>query len=1353
MKILATQKTKKSVFNLSSIFLSCTSFAFFACSPSFNNTAKVTALATGTQFGVDGALAIAAANGPTLVISNPTIATVVTAATMSIVGVSGTCSLNSGTVSIVASIGSNTVVTTATCNTSSIPNFSVTMNLSTLPDGTLAFNANEANSSGVVGKAQAVSVLKVSSPPNAATLLVWSQTSPTLSTSINASWVVSSSASLNDQILQNYTGVSCGTASGNTIDLKSATQAAYTITPGDGAYSYKILSYDSYGNYTTSACSSPLVIDTTAPAAPSMALSTPTNATTSAYSVATFIGTIGLDAGSTSAGTNVTLAIFTDSACQAANSVGAASAVPSASFTLTTSTLAGGGNGLKTFYYKTYDVLLNSTACLPANLSYTYQATPIVSFTRMGYTYQETGPGNLVGTAVSLQRDVCGVQTTVTITTSNVSALSGTNYTANTAAFTIPSDNCATFTIPASNFNLVNASTSTGDLFFRAAITGIVNGAALSITTGLTGGSAPAGQVAQVNIVGSSTTGDYMFNQPLYTANLNSTSVTLYVQRAGSTAAASSVTVSFVDGTAVGGTDYSNAAQTVNFSIGDSEEAVTVPILDTSATNANLSFYVKLSNPSAGTGMRNISVAKVRIMDDNGSSPCSTVGAPFGGGTGATGNPYLICTYTQFTAIASSRGSNFELMADISQSGTGASLGALTGNFDGHEHYFENYNFNNAAVANAALFSQLGTSASGTSTMNNFNLLNASVINTAAGAGVLSASVNNYNPSMNHDLVSGFLKDTHASGDVGLLIANTANGGNSSAFTFTHCLTYGTVKATSTAGNVGGMIGWHNDTNSTTVFSQLYNMANVIGGAQTGASAVGGVFGQDKSFGTVTMNDLENRGVITGSAQSPGGIIGHCIGSTGVESLTNLNNYGAINGTGAPGVGGIIGDADDSGSTSISYANNYAAVTGSSDVGGIVGGSYPGTATVYMAINNSTNSGAITATSISGTDVGGILGIWAPNGAVNGMVLSITGSSNSGTIASTGAFAYGGGIAGRVSFGNTTTSGNYAYIDSVTNSGNVNVSGEGVGGIIGDIDSVAASNAAFTLTNSSSSALSIVSGTTGSSTGGLVGLLTMSGTGFSTLDSNTSASAVFGNSQVGGLIGLNLQSSGASIVIVSNSSVTASIGSLGASPTQLGGLLGRVINTAGTFSMIHSNYSGGTVVGSTASAGYVGGLVGEWDVGSSVSNVLENSFAQGSVSGSFCVGGILGYIAYSADDTITVQDSYTTANVAVANGNPAGGILGGSGETGGATYTLNLTRLYTSGNLSGTGISAISGTYVGTPTVSGAFYLDTDGGAAGLGTSESLLSLENEATFTAIPDWTFGGDSPWVWTGGLPTLP
>ena len=199
-------------------------------------------------------------------------------------------------------------------------------------------------------------------------------------------------------------------------------------------------------------------------------------------------------------------------------------------------------------------------------------------------------------------------------------------------------------------------------------------------------------------------------------------------------------------------------------------------------------------------------------------------------------------------------------------------------------------------------------------------------------------------------------------------------------------------------GYVAGIAGRAYYTNIT----NCYNTGIVTGSGES----VGGVVGLNDSFATVTNS--YNTGTVTGT-ESVGGVVGK-----NSNSVTNSYNTGTVIGTES--VGGVVGYNINYSST-VSNSYNTGTVTGSSQyIGGVVGQN-------SNSVTNSYNTGTVTGTE----SVGGVVGY---------NINSVTNSYNTGSV--TGSSQYIGGVVGR----NT---------ESVTNSYNTgSVKGtRSVGGVVG----------------------------------------------------------------------------------------------------------------------------------------------------------------------------------------------------------------------------------------------------------------------------------------------------------------
>lgn len=111
-------------------------------------------------------------------------------------------------------------------------------------------------------------------PPNPATSAHWVEASPHGGTrTVTAAWTRSTSNDIKNQQLQFYSDGSCGTPSGSSVDLNSATESSYGWTaPVNGTYTYQVTSVDLAGNATLSGCSTAMVINVVVPATPTVVI-------------------------------------------------------------------------------------------------------------------------------------------------------------------------------------------------------------------------------------------------------------------------------------------------------------------------------------------------------------------------------------------------------------------------------------------------------------------------------------------------------------------------------------------------------------------------------------------------------------------------------------------------------------------------------------------------------------------------------------------------------------------------------------------------------------------------------------------------------------------------------------------------------------------------------------------------------------------------------------------------------------------------------------------------------------------------------------------------------------------------
>lgn len=182
-----------------------------------------------------------------------------------------------------------------------------------------------------------------------------------------------------------------------------------------------------------------------------------------------------------------------------------------------------------------------------------------------------------------------------------------------------------------------------------------------------------------------------------------------------------------------------------------------------------------------------------------------------------------------------------------------------------------------------------------------------------------------------------------------------------------------------------------------------------------------------------------------------------------------------------------------------------------------------------------------------------------------------------------------------------------------------------VGGLVGDLYG--------TVSNSSSTAIIIGSGSNPDVLGGLVGFLEPSGWGSGTISNSYATGNVSGTgaTNVGGLIGYADNGS-----TVSDSYATGDVSSIG--QDYVGAFAGSAYGT------ISNSYSIGNVSGRNLVGGFIGYLHN--------SGIISNSYSRGNVSGEDYIGGFIGEIYGS------VSNSYSIGSVTGTGDTSIGGFIG-----------------------------------------------------------------------------------------------
>lgn len=352
----------------------------------------------------------------------------------------------------------------------------------------------------------------------------------------------------------------------------------------------------------------------------------------------------------------------------------------------------------------------------------------------------------------------------------------------------------------------------------------------------------------------------------------------------------------------------------------------------------------------------------------------------------------------------------------------------------------------------------------------------------------------------------------------------------------------------------GGIVGSNEPYNDETMnFNTCRNEGTV-----SGSIYVGGIAGTDK-YGY--FDDCSNSGIIYGTGEAVGGIVGnvdnynHITNSSNTGNVSGLSNY----------VGGVVGR----GNNYVSASTNSGAITGNDGVGGIAG--------YGKNVEGCVNSGIITGigenvTSLVGYGLGGIAGCGTANRCTNHGTVTGNDSNNS--------------IGGIIGNGTATDCTNKANITAITNS----YAGlYYVGGVVGKGSATNCSNEGE-LTGKIRYA------------GGIVGYNTSSVSGCTNMGDITAD-----GQEHGGIVGYNKNFS------VSN---CTNMGNITANGRFHGGIAGY---NEGTIDNCSNSGEVGVISMGSAQNGDTGGIAG-YSVGS-VSNCLN----EGSVKGNSGVGAIIGW--------------------------------------------------------------------------------------------------------------------------------
>lgn len=668
------------------------------------------------------------------------------------------------------------------------------------------------------------------------------------------------------------------------------------------------------------------------------------------------------------------------------------------------------------------------------------------------------------------------------------------------------------------------------------------------------------------------------------------------------------------------------------------------------------------------TSAPGVSPVAAAVSDCNGGSGAGE----FALGDGSAGDPYHVTSSAQLVAMGTSDclDEHYLQQADIALAGAWTPIGTsgtpFTGSYDGGGH----------AITGLAVtgVSYLGLFGAASNVTLQRLALSGTVSASSTRAGLLVGSA-----------ASAVISDVSVSGRVVAAGVNHTHGaGGLVGWGDASVQIVGATNSAEVVGNVaGGFIGFMA---GHATISASTNHGRILGGNDGG-----GFVGRQQS-GNLIADSLTNHGHVSASSTNAGGLAGRIEAAVVATNSMNLgdadggfnvggfvgnvyhgatvhasSNQGRVTGSSpSSNVGGLLG-----------LVNQHVAITSSINDGDVAGGNAAGGLVALTggaaSLDTGTNRGAVTA-SAAGSVAGGLIAF--SNGSatiVNGtnesdvqgadraggllgyvnVDVSVSASSNRGTIRATGSFSSAGGL---VAFANRD-----ADFTSSTNDGAVH-GDSNVGGFVGYLNRNAEVDSG---TNGGAVAATASSG----QAAGFLGLAT----GNVTVSSSTNAgtvSALASAAKAGGLIGLSLGV--VSLETVRNEGTIDG-------DRQAGGLAGFADGDL----LVLDGVNAGQVRAHDPSLTQVGGLVGF--VSSAVS--ITRGANEHHVDGANSVGGLVGWMANSGD-TASIETSLNRGDV-TGTSSDVGGLIGVARS--GTTVSASVNHGAVSGTERVGGIASSSG--------------------------------------------------------------
>jgi hypothetical protein len=194
------------------------------------------------------------------------------------------------------------------------------------------------------------------------------------------------------------------------------------------------------------------------------------------------------------------------------------------------------------------------------------------------------------------------------VSTSNGTALSGSDYAAAAATVSFADGDAVTKTV---SISILEDALVEGNETVNVTLSGLTGGATLG---------SPSSAVLTIidNDPTPGPAGSLQFSSATYSVMETASSATIMVTRAGGSTGAVSGMVSTSNGTALAGTDYITTTMTVSFADGDSAtKTVSIPILDDVLVEGNETVSLTLSSPIGGATLGSPSSAVLTIVDND----------------------------------------------------------------------------------------------------------------------------------------------------------------------------------------------------------------------------------------------------------------------------------------------------------------------------------------------------------------------------------------------------------------------------------------------------------------------------------------------------------------------------------------------------------------------------------------------------------------------------------------------------------------------------------------------------------------------------------------------------------------